>query len=121
MIMTNIVSNITRPSDIARNLGLSRQAIHNTINQMVKMDIVRLTPDPDDRRHMILSLTEAGARMRHDAQQAMDALTSQIAEKLGAEQLSALMQMLEADWGDNMENHSPADPSPAYQKAAARL
>lgn len=121
MIMTNIVSNITRPSDIARNLGLSRQAIHNTINQMVKMDIVRVTPDPDDRRHMILSLTETGTRMRHDAQQAMDALISQIAEKLGAEQLSALMQMLEADWGDNMESHTPADFGSAHQEAAARL
>lgn len=121
MIMTNIVSNITRPSDIARNLGLSRQAIHNTINQMVKMDIVRLTPDPVDRRHMILSLTEAGVRMRHDAQQAMDALTDQIAEKLGTEQLSALMQMLEADWGDNMESHTPTGPSSADQKATAHL
>ncbi len=76
MVMTNIVSGIVRPSDIARNLGVSRQAIHSTINQMVKLGMVELAPDPDDRRHMIVSLTETGARMRQDAQ---------------------------ADWGDNKE------------------
>src|SRR3546814_1681243 len=52
MVMTNIVSGIVRPSDIARNLGVSRQAIHSTINPMVKLGIVRLDVDPDDRRHM---------------------------------------------------------------------
>ena len=68
MVMTNIVSGIVRPSDIARNLGVSRQAIHSTINQMVKLGMVRLDVDPDDRRHMIVSLTDLGARMRKDAQ-----------------------------------------------------
>src|SRR3546814_21180959 len=42
MVMTNIVSGIVRPSDIARNLGVSRQAIHNTINQMVKLGLVEI-------------------------------------------------------------------------------
>src|SRR3546814_7706940 len=62
MVMTNIVSGIVRPSDIARNLGVSRQAIHNTINLMVKLGMVELAPDPEDRRHVIVSLTETGAR-----------------------------------------------------------
>ena len=104
MVMTNIVSGIVRPSDIARNLGLSRQAIHSTINQMVGLGIVELDVDPQDRRHMIVSLTETGTRMRHDAQQAMDALTAQIAEVLGHKQFDALLAALEADWGDNIES-----------------
>ncbi|KQZ62270.1 MarR family transcriptional regulator [Sphingopyxis sp. Root1497] len=103
MVMTNIVSGVVRPSDIARNLGLSRQAIHSTINQMVKLDIVRMETDPDDRRHMIVSLTETGARMRKDAQRAMDALTAQIAEVLGQDRFDALLAALEDDWGDNIE------------------
>ena len=106
MVMTNIVSGVVRPSDIARNLGVSRQAIHSTINQMVKLGIVELATDPDDRRHMILSLTETGARMRQDAQRAMDALTSQIAQVLGQEQFDALLAALEADWGNNIDGES---------------
>ena len=102
MVMTNIVSGIVRPSDIARNLGVSRQAIHSTINQMVKLGIVQLEVDPGDRRHMVVSLTDLGARMRKDAQRSMDALTAQIAARLGQDKFDALLTALEADWGDNI-------------------
>ena len=102
MVMTNIVSGVVRPSDIARNLGVSRQAIHSTINQMVKLGMVRLDVDPDDRRHMIVSLTDLGARMRKDAQPSMDALTAQIADRLGQDKFDALLAALEADWGDTI-------------------
>ena len=103
MVMTNIVSGIVRPSDIARNLGISRQAIHSTIGQMVKLGIVQLEVDPSDRRHMIVSLTNLGARMREDAQRSMDALSAQIAERLGQDRFDALLAALEADWGENIE------------------
>ena len=103
MVMTNIVSGIVRPSDIARNLGISRQAIHSTINQMVKLGIVQLEVDPSDRRHMIVALTDLGARMREDAQRSMDALSGQIAARLGQDRFDALLAALEADWGENIE------------------
>jgi DNA-binding MarR family transcriptional regulator len=109
MVMTNIVSGIVRPSDIARNLGISRQAIHSTIGQMVKLGIVRLEVDPDDRRHMIVALTELGARMRQDAQRSMEALSAQIAGRLGQDRFDALLAALEADWGENIERE-PAAP-----------
>ena len=114
MVMTNIVSGIVRPSDIARNLGVSRQAIHSTISQMVKLGIVRLEVDPGDRRHMIVSLTDLGARMRQDAQRSMDALTAQIAAVLGQDKFDALLAALEADWGDNI---APASLAPRRRSA----
>ncbi|MEW4467548.1 MarR family winged helix-turn-helix transcriptional regulator [Parasphingorhabdus sp. JC815] len=104
MVMTNIVSGIVRPSDIARNLGISRQAIHSTINQMVKLGIVQLDVDPQDRRHVTLSLTDTGKMMRRDAQLAMDSLTSQISDVLGQERFDALLESLVADWGDNIDH-----------------
>ena len=113
MVMTNIVSGIVRPSDIARNLGVSRQAIHSTINQMVKLGIVQLEVDPGDRRHMIVSLTDLGARMRRDAQRSMDALTAQIAAVLGQDKFDALLAALEADWGSNIESAPPAPRRPS--------
>lgn len=103
MVMTNIVSGVVRPSDIARNLGISRQAIHSTINQMVELGILKLDVDPQDRRHMIASLTELGSKMRHDAQIAMDSLGEQIADVLGRQRFNALLAALEADWGDNID------------------
>ena len=107
MVMTNIVSGIVRPSDIARNLGVSRQAIHSTINQMEKLGILQLDVDPQDRRHVIASLTETGQMMRRDAQLAMDSLTSQISSLLGQEKFDALLDALDADWGDNIDREVP--------------
>ena len=113
MVMTNNVSGVVRPSDIARNLGVSRQAIHSTINQMVKLGIVQLEVDPADRRHMIVSLTDLGTRMREDAQRSMDALSAQIAARLGQDRFDALLAALEADWGENIER----DPAPRRRSA----
>ena len=111
MVMTNIVSGIVRPSDIARNLGVSRQAIHSTINQMIGMGIVQIEVDPRDRRHMVLSMTELGLRMREDAQRAMDELSAQVAEAVGRERFETLLAALEADWGDNIREPVAATPS----------
>jgi DNA-binding MarR family transcriptional regulator len=103
MVMTNIVIGVVRPSDIARNLGFSRQAIHTTIGQMVELGIVMLDSDPQDKRHKIVSLTPVGEQMRHDAQEAMDALGAQVAGKLGLRRFDALLATLEKDWGENIQ------------------
>jgi DNA-binding MarR family transcriptional regulator len=42
MIMTHVQMGIVRPSDIARSLRLTRQAIHVTIKSMVKRDFFEL-------------------------------------------------------------------------------
>lgn len=99
MIMINIVTGVTRPSDIARRLGISRQAIHTTIAQMIEKGIVTLDGDPADSRHKRLVLTEFGGQMRNDAQASMAALTDQVAARVGRAEFDALLDVLAADWG----------------------
>ena len=98
MVMINIVAGVTRPSDIARRLGVSRQAIHTTVAQMIDKGIVTLTPDPEDARHKRLTLTPFGEKMRADAQAAMAALTDQIAGTIGQDRFAALLDALSTDW-----------------------
>lgn len=108
MVMINIASGVTQPSKIARNLGISRQAVHNTINQMVKMDMIALTPDPEDGRHMIASITETGAKMREDAHQAMVELGAQLTDKLGEKGFTQLIELLQMDWGSPLPDTKKA-------------
>ena len=77
MVMTNIVSGIVRPSDIARNLGVSRQAIHIPINQMVKLGLVQLAVDPDNHSHMIVSLTDWNERERTTDRHTLEAVVDE--------------------------------------------
>ena len=99
MVMLNIAAGIDRPSEIARRLGISRQAIHTTIAQMTALNMVRLETDPIDGRHKRLHLTEFGERMRADAQQSMEEMMDALEARLGPAQFAALSQALEADWG----------------------
>lgn len=99
MLMVNIVSGVTRPSEIARRMGVSRQAIHSTIAQLIDKGVVTLEDDADDARHKRLSLTAFGEQMRGDAQGAMGELIAQITESVGQERFDKLFETLAADWG----------------------
>jgi len=47
---------------IARNMGLSRQAVQRLANELAADGLVRFAPNPHHARAKLLSLTEKGAR-----------------------------------------------------------
>ncbi|RVT94201.1 MarR family winged helix-turn-helix transcriptional regulator [Sphingomonas crocodyli] len=99
MVMINVTAGIVRPAEIARKVGVSRQAVHTTINQMIALGMVQLAPDPDDGRHKVVELTEMGEQMRHDAQAAMGEMTRALTDRIGGDRLAALLDAMRADWG----------------------
>jgi DNA-binding MarR family transcriptional regulator len=100
MIMMHVQLNINRPSDIARSLRLTRQAVHTTIGGLVERDIFKLVEDPTDRRIRTVELTEKGTAMRQDAQKVVDLLTQLLGKRIGAKHLRALSAAFSQDWGD---------------------
>jgi DNA-binding MarR family transcriptional regulator len=102
MVMANLVLGVRRPSDIARRLGVSRQAIHATINQMIELGIVELVDDPSNRRVKIVAPTKMGEAMRVDAQRSMVFMAEELARRLGKPQLLKTAHFLAEDWGPSM-------------------
>ncbi len=102
MVMTNVVVGVRRPSDIARNLGVSRQAIHVTIRQMIDLGLLELVDDPDDGRSKIVDIGATGARMRENAQTAMRLLTAELRRRIGDKAVAQLQAALATDWGAPM-------------------
>ena len=102
MVMANIVLGVRRPSDIARRLGVSRQAIHATINQMIALDIVELVDDPTNGRVQIVAPTKIGETMRVDAQRAMVVMADELGRRLGRPALLKAARLLAEDWGPPM-------------------
>jgi DNA-binding MarR family transcriptional regulator len=100
MTMTHIQMGIVRPSDIARSLRLTRQAVHVTLKSMIQKDLVELVDDPVDRRIRIVKLTSTGEAMREDAQAIVDALTAELARRIGARQVKALREAFAEEWGE---------------------
>ncbi|KCZ54793.1 hypothetical protein HY29_13420 [Hyphomonas beringensis] len=99
MVMANILMGVRYPSDIARRLGVSRQAIHATLKTMGEMDMVRLVDDPNNMRVKVVELTETGEAMRGDAQQAMALMTQELQRRLGQEAFAQTAATLAEDWG----------------------
>lgn len=114
MVMVNFVTGVDRPSDIARNLGISRQAIHSTIAQMVEMGMFELKDDPADGRSKLIAITPKGLAMRADANEAVQRLTAELARRIGKPHVAALMAALGCEWG------APPPPPPAAPKPARR-
>lgn len=100
MVMTNVVIGVQKPSDIARNLGVSRQSVHATINQMVEKGMLELVDDPEDGRAKIVVLSEVGLQMRTDANRAMEGMVNVLRQRIGARNVDALVRAFSADWGD---------------------
>ncbi len=99
MVVVHVIINIVRPSDIARSMGLTRQAVHVTIGQVVKKGIVELLEDPDDKRGKIVSLTKLGRAMRRDAQLTVTYCAEQLAARIGEEHVQNLRAAFAKDWG----------------------
>ena len=102
MVMANLVLGVRRPSDIARNMGVSRQAIHATINQMVESGIVELVDDPSNGRVKIVAPTKMGETMRKDAQASMILMGEELGRRLGKAQFLKAAHLLNEDWGPPM-------------------
>lgn len=107
MVMINVVIGIRRPSDIARNLGVSRQAIHTTIGQMVELGMLELAPDPEDGRSKIVQIAGAGVGMRQHAQEAMRLMSLELAARVGEAKVRGLVEALAADWGRSLSWDRP--------------
>jgi DNA-binding MarR family transcriptional regulator len=99
MIMVNISHGITRPSDLARNIGISRQAIQQTLVEMERNGLVRLVPDPTDGRAKIVRFSRRGSGIGKAAFSAMSAVEEELEERLGARAVEQLKDVLFCDWG----------------------
>ena len=103
MVMVHVVRGVTRPSDIARNLGVSRQAIHATINQMIELGLLELEKDSGDGRSKRVVITPTGQKMRAVAQEAMGVMSAALEARIGKPMVDALHKAFAADWGPPLD------------------
>jgi DNA-binding MarR family transcriptional regulator len=99
MVMANVVVGMNKPSDIARNLGISRQAVHTTIAQMVELGMLAIEDDPNDRRGKLVVVSDKGREMGRDADAAMAAMTAELRHRIGSKNVDNLIRAFGADWG----------------------
>ena len=100
MMLVHIVSGITRPSDIAREMRTTRQHIHAIAKGLIEDNILELIPDPDDGRSRQYQLTEDATALRSKVLEILDYLNSRLADRIGKDTIRDLRRALASDWGD---------------------
>jgi DNA-binding MarR family transcriptional regulator len=90
----------TRPAEIARRLGVTRQSAHQTIHELVAMGLLGLVPDPHDGRASVALLTEAGREHVKVARRIFRDLEKELERRIGPHEMSRLRKTLSLDWGE---------------------
>jgi len=104
MIMANLADGITRPSELARRIGISRQAVQQLLVDMEQRKLVRLVPDPDDARAKIVRYNSQGLEIGQVAINALTRIDAEIENRLGRKALLELRRILvESDWGEPVQ------------------
>ena len=103
LIIMSIGEGITRPSAIAERLGVSRQAIHQSLRELINVELVELVPDPDDGRAKLARLSKTGAPIQLMALEILGQLEIELGERIGKRRLHQLRSALEQDWGDPVD------------------
>lgn len=100
MTMMYVHAGITRPSELARLIGVTRQSMNTGLRELEEKNLVRLVPDPADKRCKIVEFDPAGEAMRLEAQHVIEALETILDDRLGKGASDKLAKFLAADWGE---------------------
>jgi DNA-binding MarR family transcriptional regulator/catechol 2,3-dioxygenase-like lactoylglutathione lyase family enzyme len=79
----------SRP-DLPAYLGVTKQAVSQVTDTLVSRGYVERSPDRDDRRRIVLELTERGQRALEAVNRGVRAVDFQLRERVPAEQVDAM-------------------------------
>lgn len=91
----------TRPADLARRLGITRQSTQTLVRGLEHKGLVKLVDDPDDGRAKRIRLTPAGRRSVPLALETFAELERELSMRIGTRNAAQLRSALEADWGES--------------------
>lgn len=100
LVIANMAAGETRASNIARNLGVSRQAISQILSELSDRGIVVVTDDPRDRRSRIAKLAQGMEDEDELCVRIFTALEKELEGRIGPRLMKGLYEALEGAWGE---------------------
>ncbi|MFN8025166.1 MAG: helix-turn-helix domain-containing protein [Acidimicrobiia bacterium] len=83
-----------RPSDVAAEAGMSRQAMNYLLGELEKLGYLERHDDERDRRSRRIELTERGLAVRRVMRASVTKIEAELADSLGDEALGRFREML---------------------------
>ncbi|AEG50951.1 regulatory protein MarR [Sphingobium chlorophenolicum L-1] len=102
-VIANVAAGETRAADIARNLGISRQAVSQIIAELAERDFIEVSEDPQDRRVRIVVLKSGLGEGDEICSRIFQEIERELLARIGLRRLKNLYDALEAEWGEPPE------------------
>ena len=83
-------------AEIARDLGVSKQAVHMSVQRLLEKNVVQLVPANNSKRDKVIEITPYGHEIRRLVAEKIAILEAEIDAKIGAEKLAELRHILTA-------------------------
>lgn len=99
-ILTMMGGGITRPIEIAKALGVTRQTLNQNIRLLQNRGLVELTADPNDGRCKVLNFSIDGIKIIEAAIDILGQAEDLLARRLGSANIRRLKTTLDKDFGD---------------------
>jgi len=93
---------LTHASEVARRMGITRQAVYKTTKELQRVGVLELLDDQADGRQKVISMTPQGERIAIDARECLDLVEAQLIQRIGKQNFDALRQILKQDWGPSI-------------------
>ena len=122
LILVHIASGVRSPADIAREMGLTRQNVHQMTKPLIESGLVEQRQDPGDPRRIEYGLTDSSTEIRKAALETLNSLTELMALRARASRtdLRVFRRVLAADLGpivdDDDDLHSRLRKKPASKR-----
>ncbi|MFA6756379.1 MAG: MarR family transcriptional regulator [Sulfurospirillaceae bacterium] len=96
-ILTYVYNGVTTISKIAKNLGISRQAVHKSVKALSNKGFLTLTKGEDKRERMIC-MTNEGKGLLRCRQDVMKKVEEDLLNSIGKENFLNLKKLLSISW-----------------------
>jgi len=100
LLLANIAAGEHRAIRLARNLGVSRQAVSQMIAELQARELILVEADPHDRRARVVKFAPSSTPLRDAARHALEQLQEVLRSRIGARSYEGLRTSLLADWGE---------------------
>jgi DNA-binding MarR family transcriptional regulator len=99
VLICNVLLGIHRPSELAKKLGISRQAVSVMIKELESQNIVETRDDPNHKLARIVQINVKNENLDAAIGKAFKKTERLLEKRIGKTKLNNLKAALEADWG----------------------
>ena len=99
MFLSNLDCGDTYASEVARRLGVSRQAVYRSTRELQRIGVLTLETDEVRRTQKLIRMSGRGQQIAIDARLCLEEIEAALSECIGRNDLSKLAAILGKNWG----------------------